>query len=247
MKVLKLCTSDEFTSDVPDEQRAYRVAERVIADAAGEPVETILKPIWPRAELPAIIERWMMEHQPDLVLFVVSPFWMTFESVPLKLQRRFGRAGKAVGNLGTRTTRIPWLVTLRPYQFARRMAIRTIGGAYHFEPEYIADLTERCARVILREEKAGLVIRGPLVALGRHGSSGTRRRAGLRRLETHRRLKEIASRLHAGYVGAEAEPYDERSLDAVHSTAVAHRQRGMMEGQALAEAWKALHPSVDAR
>ena len=75
MKVLKLPTSDELAADIPDEARAYRVAERVIAERTGEPVETRLKAIWPSERLPDLVARWRDECQPDVVLVTVNPFW----------------------------------------------------------------------------------------------------------------------------------------------------------------------------
>src|SRR5437762_14075309 len=92
MRVLKLCTSDEFAGDLPDSARAYRIAENVIREKTGEGVETTLKAIWPDRALPGIVEGWLDRYSTDLVLLVVSGYWMTFESVPLRLEHRLGRS-----------------------------------------------------------------------------------------------------------------------------------------------------------
>lgn len=244
VKVLKLCTSDETAGDIPDSQRAYSVAERFIAAATGEPVQTTLRPIWPDDGLPDLIDRWLDRYEPDMVLFVVSPFWMTFESTPLKLQRKFGRLGTAVGGAGARVGGYSRISGTKPMQWLRRGAVAAIGGEYYFTPSYISELVERCGRRVLAREDVELVVRGPLEALGHHGTAATLRRAHARRNECERRLIEVCARLHAPYVTRAAPQSDDVNRanfggDFVHTNVDAHRERGELEGRALAAAWSA--------
>lgn len=93
--------------------------------------------IWPDERLPALVERWVDEFQPDLVLFVVNPFWMSYKSTPLRLQRRFGTIGRLLGKAGIAAAEVPWLAYTPPFKLARRAALGVLGGDYYFEPHEI--------------------------------------------------------------------------------------------------------------
>jgi hypothetical protein len=248
VKILKLCTSDELAPGIPEGQRAYQVAERVIHDATGEAVETTLRVIWPSPQLPDLLDQWLDKYGPDLVLFVVSPFWMTFESTPLKLQRRFGKAGQKLGQMGARVGGHPKVSETRAAMAARRLLISTIGGDFYFEPEEISELTDACTRRVLARESVGLVIRAPLTATGLHGNESSMRRASERRQRTARLLRELCEQVHVTFVDRhpsmtdEADRFEARA-DLVHSDVRAHRRRGELEGAALVEAWRQLSGS----
>lgn len=245
MRVLKLGTSNDLTTVIPEEDRSYRVTERFLHEATGLPVEVIPRIIWPGAQLPGLIDQWLDKYQPDLVLLIVNPYWMTFESVPLRLQRRLGRAGKAAGDLGTKAAGVTWLSHNPVFRGGRRLALKTIGGDVHFEPAEVVATIEQCARRILRREGIGLVIRGPKSALTHHNDAKGRARGERRRLQTHIALERLAAELHAGYVGSATpvvEPDDAGAYrgDFVHITSREHRERGLTEGQALLDAWREL-------
>lgn len=243
MRVLKLGTSNDFTTPIPEEARSYRVTQRFLAEATGLPVEVVPRVIWPDPGLPDLIEKWMAKYEPDLVLLIVNPYWMTFESVPLRLQRRFGRAGAVVGNAGTKAASFPRLAYNPVFRAGRRLALKTIGGDVSFEPREVVAVVEQSARRILRQEGVGLVIRGPKNALTHHNDRRGRARGEARRLETHFALQRLAEELHAGYVGSEVpivEPDDAGGYrgDFVHLTEREHAERGRSEGEALLEVWR---------
>jgi hypothetical protein len=201
--------------------------------------------IWPDPTLPDLIEQWLVKYQPDLVLLVVNPFWMTFESVPLRLQRRLGRVGKAAANLGIKAAGVPWLAHNPIFRFGRRLTLKIIGGDVYFEPQEVVAVVEQSARRILREEGVGLVIRGPKNALTYHNDAVGRARGEKRRLEAHFALKRLAEELHATYVGSETpvlQPDDSRGYrgDFVHITQREHEERGRTEGQALRDVWRGM-------
>jgi len=245
LRVLKLGTSDDLTAAIPEEDRAYRVTQRFLGDATGLPVEVISRVIWPGPKLPGLIDQWLDRYEPDLVLLVVNPYWMTFESVPLRLQRRLGWAGKAAGDMGTRAAGVPWLAYNPVFRAGRRFALKTIGGDVHFEPAEVVAVVEQCARRVLRREGIGLVLRGPRNALTYHNDAAGRARGERRRRETHIALARLAMELHAGYVGSDspALAFDDANAfrgDFVHTTTREHRERGLIEGRALLDAWREL-------
>ena len=87
MLVLRIGTSNDVAGGLPEEQRAWHIASRMLGEASGEPVETILKRAWPTAEIPDHVGRWMDEYHPDVVVLQVSNFWYGHESVPLWLEQ----------------------------------------------------------------------------------------------------------------------------------------------------------------
>lgn len=246
VRVLKLCTSDELAGDIPDESRAYRVAERVIREQTGLDVETVLQNIWPTPRLPALLKAWVAQHQPDVVLFVVSPYWMTFESVPLRVRRSAGPLGEKLGAWMTRVGENPRLSPSWPVRLARGASLRLIRGAYPFEPEEVAGVVEDSLATLLANESMEVVVRGPLVALGHHGTRRSLARAEARRRKTDRLLKTLCARLHVTYVerpGGATHDTDREHFtgDFVHTDAEKHRERGELEGAAIAEVWLRVH------
>lgn len=246
MKVLKLCTSDELAGDIPDESRAYRVAERVISERTGVEVETVLQNIWPTGRLPALLEGWVAQYQPDVVLFVVSPYWMTFESVPLRVRRSLGPVGRALGAWMTRVGENPRLSPSWPVRLARSASLRVMRGAYPFEPADVARVVEESLATLLVNESIEVVVRGPLVALGHHGSRRSLARAEARRQETDALLKAACARLHVTFVGRPQGASHETDRqhftgDFVHTDEDMHRERGELEGGAIAATWLRAH------
>ncbi len=245
VRVLKLCTSDDLAGDLADDARAYRVAERTIREATGEDVQTTLKAIWPDRALPDVVENWLVRYQPDLVLFVVSGYWMTFESVSLRLERRLGRLGRWLGRAGERAARIPGSESAAGR--ALRTGLRRVVGAdAAFTPEEVISVVEACIRRVLSRESVGLVVRAPLVALVHNENARGRARGERRLAEVDAALQQLCSRLSVEYVTREAaNPYggDETRLlaDFVHSGEESHRVRGLAEGAALAAVWNRQH------
>lgn len=244
MRLLKLCTSDEFAGDIPPERRAGAISARVLEANLDAPCELKSRVIWPDAALPDLVDRWVADFQPDLVLFVVNAFWVSYKSTPLRLQRRLGAVGRLLGRAGIAAADTPWLANMPPFRFARRVALRVIGGDYYFEPEEIIALTERCAHRVLARESVVLLVRGPLDALTYHGRAADRSEAEQRRLRTHEGLRALCARLHVAYTGADVslgdvEGTDRFERDMVHTGEAAHESRGLREGAALLEAWRA--------
>lgn len=240
MKILRLSSSNDVRDHVPDEARAYRLVERALAEATGGPVETFLKPFWPEARLPDLLEGWLERYQPDLVYISVSTFTFAYQSVPLRLERALGPLGRVLGGWGRRSADVPWLATNRVYRAARQALLMTVGGDTYFTPEEVVGRIEECLRLVLKYEGASPILRGPL------GESvySNRRRAVLRRERIRRRVhhafKETCQRLHVAYIGRDnALDFDRTVLgrDQLHRNQEGHRRAAAEETAVMLEVW----------
>jgi len=241
--ILRLTNSDDFNERVPEGERAQAVAERVFAAETGVAATTVSKVMWPTPAFPTHLDRWLDESKPDLVMLRIAAYWVTFRSVPLRLKRRTGRVGKALSDIGTASARVRWLAETPPYHGIRRALLRTIGGDANFTVDEVVSVVEASARRVLAREGTVLVVRGPQNALSADMSPRALAWAEARRLQLHRRTRELCERLHVEYIGRD-EPYskgDDPAVffgDLVHATVMTHRSRGEEEGLAMAAAWK---------
>ena len=184
VRVLRLANSDDVVGDVPPALRSAAISERVLAEAVGEPVETVRRTVWPSDDLPDLVERWIGRYEPDLVSLTVASFWVAFASVPLRLQRRLPVIGPPLASFAFRAAGNERLAHNAAFRAVRRTMLRCIGGDYHFEPEYIVPLMEECFRRVLRSEDVGLAVRGPAPLLI-DGSPHARRDGERRRRVLH--------------------------------------------------------------
>jgi hypothetical protein len=200
VKVLFLGNSNEAL-DLP--AAAPRRHEIMQADLAAEfgAAEVIVKPAWPTPEFPGVLERWIAEYEPDLVYLNVAEYWCLYESIPLRIERRFGRLGKQVAAAGTGAAAVPWLAHNRAWRGLRQAGQSVVAGAVQFEPEVLVPRIMECVRVCLRSEGVAVVVDGQR---GRRPHATTRRwreRVEARRQFVHVRLKEECTRLHVVYGG----------------------------------------------
>lgn len=208
-------------------------------------METVLRSIWPSEKLPGLIDGWIDELRPDLVYFRVNPFWYSYESVPLRLNRKLGRVGGAVSRAGIRAGTYPGLAASPVFRFGRDVALRAIGGDPWFTPDQVLATTEECMGHILRHEGVGLLVAG---MLGRRlvlhdGAAGERRRQE-KRLYIHARLQELCAARHIGYLGwVEAEAPDvtgpDFAADQLHRNTLGQELVGGREAEAMIEVWRA--------
>jgi hypothetical protein len=243
MKLLWLGTSNDRYGEMPEEARAYRVAAGVLAEAAGEAVEVILKRAWPSPELPGIVESWMKRYQPDAAWLQVNNFSFCYESVPLKIERKLGRLGKPVAGAGVKASKVPWVASNAAFRGARRAAQLTIGGVTNFEPEDVIASIGETIRVIIRHEGVVLGVRGPTNQVHYYPSRRAAERAERRRQQVHTAIRAICRELHVEYVGLDRPGYVAGKVptlaDQVHQDVEAQRLAGLTEGKALASAWQA--------
>lgn len=190
-------TIPQFVAGEPREA----IIQRELEHQLGEPITVVTKRIWPSDRFPDLVARWVEEERPDVVTIPILGYWFNFESVPLKLQRRFGRLGVALGNTGKRAADIPWLAHNRVFRSVRQLAQRTIGGSTYFTCDEVVDCIGACVREIAQREGIVLIVQGPY---GGQGLAGSNRKA-LAREESRRQivkagLREVCSRHRVKFV-----------------------------------------------
>jgi len=245
VKVLRLGNSNDRALDLPEHLRSWRIAEAALAEAAGEPVETVIREIWPSDGLPDLIDGWIRRYQPDLVFLKQNSYWTNTESVPLRLERRFGRPGKALGEAGTGMADRP-IGQTRALRFVRRALLRTIGGDTFFETDYVLALMEQCLRRIVAHEELVVVVQGSAGRARSMTGRGGRERHQRRRVIMHEGMSRICADLRVTYFGtattmSESETKQLLGADGTHRGVEGQRVDGFAQGRHMAEAWLAAH------
>jgi hypothetical protein len=243
MRVLRLGTSNDDAGSLPEEQRAWKIAERHLAGWAGEAVETTLKRAWPNAQFPSLVERWVDEHEPDLVVLQVNNFWYGHESIPLWFERRLGRAGKSLSSAGLKVGKSAWFADNRWAQMFNRKLLSILPKATHFTVAEVAVCMEGAMRKVLAHEGVVLLVRGnedwaamPMATrrFNRRNAARNAAMSGAMRSVCERLRVPYSQRptLHAGEV---------RTVNGAgwHNNAEGERLAGEFDGQAMASAWQA--------
>lgn len=240
MRVLRLSNSNDEYHRIAPEDRAPAVAARRVTQLTGEPVETVIRYIWPAKGLGDRMEEWVNELQPDVVLVRASSFWVNFESVPVKFERRFGKRVRPVARAGLKVGGNPKFSHNRAFRLGRVIAARTIGGATYFEPQLACDLLMAAVQRICRDESLVVVVRGPSHAHNTTSSVRGLRTSERRRAELERCLDAECKKLRVPFV-PRREPLTADHLlnDDVHDNEEGHRLNGELDGDAIAEAWLA--------
>lgn len=241
MKVLRLTNSSDVHGGVPEDLRAPAVAARVIEREIGETVETIQKALWPTETFPAVIDRWMDQYSPDVILFRLSSFWVAYESVPLRIGNRLGRIGKPITTAGIRIGDRPWLVERRAFKATRRMVARTVGGDTYFTPQQATGVLEEVFRRIVARESVMPVVRGTGLVLNSAGTESGLARSRARVGELNRLTMAACERYHIPFSAEETSQAQSknRQADELHDSAEAHATIGLAEGKLIADAWLA--------
>ncbi|MCC6382893.1 MAG: hypothetical protein IT304_10320, partial [Dehalococcoidia bacterium] len=240
--LLRLCNSNDTYAGVPEQLRAGAIASDLLAAAAGEPVDTVSRVIWPDPTLPDLVDRWLDRYQPDVVSLKINTFWFAHESVPLKLERRFGSIGKVAGSAGRKAVGVPWVSRGRFFRLLNRVALRTIGGETYFTPDEVMATMEACVRRVLAREHVVLVVRG--TEGGREHPELSRRafaRYDERRRDVNARMAALCGDLSIPYVGhgsrRSKDDFRRRAgADGFHNGTEGQRLVGIEEGEVLAAA-----------
>lgn len=245
INLLRLGSSNDVFAGVPEDLRAGAVAARILGSAAGETVETVSRVIWPGPELPDLLDRWLDRYRADVVALKINWFWFAHESVPLKLERRYGSLGRAAGSAGQRAAGVPWLARGRFFGLANRLALQTIGGETYFTPEDVLARMGACIRRILVREHVVVVVLGPG---GNQQHRGLPRGALARYEDKWRlvdaRMADLCRDLSIPYIArdrprARDEFHRRLGKDGFHMGPEGQRLAGTEEGEALAAAWRA--------
>jgi len=250
MKILWLGSSQSVDGYLPEEQRAPGLVGKRLSELLQTDVEVSVRYIWPNDRLPSLLETWIDEYRPDMVNFGVAAYWCCYESVPLKIQRRFGRVGSPAANAGSKVADTGWLSSNRLYYAAKSLALATIGGETNFEPEEVVDRTKECIKIILDREGTALLLMS-MHGLDPHYTLGRRRPwAEARRQFVDRELLAFCSDLPVLYQGLdqEADYYYDASLrlgDRMHLTPAGQVASVRDVVPRLLEAWTQRHPEVE--
>jgi hypothetical protein len=240
--VLRVGTSNDFASDVPDEERGWHIASRMLAEASGLPVETVLKRAWPTAELADHVERWLGEYAPEMVVLHVNNFWYGHESAPLWFERKFGRAGNSMTSAGLRLGKTKLLADNRIGIATSRALTRVLPTATHFTVPQVARAMEAVIQRVLSKEGPLLVVRGndhwervPMSSKRANDRNIARNRA------MSSAMSAVCERHHVPYVErpvvTEAEMRSQLSAARFHNSAEGERISGTVDGRAMVAAW----------
>lgn len=189
MKILGLLNSNVNAgdADIPKQDLFPARMQEALAKTLNEAVEVDARNVWPTPRLPPLVAGWMGEFEPDLVVFSVTGFWFLYESTPVRLERRFGWPGKALGKLSREAAARPWLAHNRAFQWSRRATQKAIGGQAWFTPEQVIDISQKVILATLRRESTYTVVFGPS-----GGEKWARDEAHLRDLVARRRRVDAA-------------------------------------------------------
>ncbi len=240
MKVLRLTTSNDTVISGPG-SRVERI-QRLASERLGEPVEVVSKAVWPDARLAAAVERWIEKEQPDVVWMLVQNFWFEYLSVPKKLERHFGRAGKLASDAGFRAAEVPWLARTAGFRALRRLLQRTIGGDAHFTVDELYETVEAVARISLRAEGRQFVVWGPFsytnyAVTRRQTETAMRKRAAL-----IARIRRLAGELHFFFEAPERPLWETQRMrlhsDQFHFAREEQEQMAEREAGVLERLWR---------
>lgn len=248
MKILRLALSHDLRKDIPEDERQYRIAERTLAEAVGEEWETVLKPIWPADRLPALVDRWVTEERPDLVMVNLGGYWASFGSVALRLERRVPVAGPILARAARKTAETRVAANSRAADLVRGLGARALGVEYYFEVDYLLALFERILRQLLQDEHLAIGVRGP-TRIAQKAPPRIQRECDRRFWAWHNSMQTTCERLHVAFL-----PFDPEIErlgagirmpgDPSHYTLEGTRIQGRREGDLMARAWQAAHAPV---
>ncbi|MEX0782652.1 MAG: hypothetical protein WD557_08380 [Dehalococcoidia bacterium] len=232
MKILGLTDSNAVggNSPIAEDKLRDRLIAAPLSKALGEEVEITSRIAWPNADLPRAVEGWLDRLEPDVLLITTNSFAYQYRSAPIKLERKYGAAGRLAATAGLRMAATPRISHNRPFQWARKQIQRRVGGATHFEPEEVAAVYLEIARIALRHEGLTLGIVGPTTIQRRWATTGAElAEAERRRLVVHNAFKSFCHERHVWYRGSDLpqesmETDKERQGDELHANEAGHRR-----------------------
>ncbi len=245
VKVLLLGNSNDTGTFVPeDAKRQYLLRDQLAAEF-GEPVEVFVRNAWPNQRMVGYVQRTLDELNPDFVYINLSSYAYTYESLPLRVRRIFGRVGgEAVGDAGMRLADSRKWSHNALFRGLRRAGRATIGGDTHFTPEEVLARYEELIRLLLRREGTAIAVKGSMSRTKR-GTARERSRKEGRRQRVHQPLKQLCEQLHVYYAGSDeplhlTQPWKRKGTkvgDGLHSNAAGHKRSAEWHYPFLREAW----------
>lgn len=163
MKILGLLNSNVNAGDanIPRQDLFPARMQEALAKSFGMEVEVQARNCWPTPRLPGRVAGWVNEFEPDLVVYSVTGFWFLYESTPVRLERKLGLAGKAIGRVSREAAARPWLAHNRAFQWSRRVTQNAVGGQAWFSADQVVEISQKVILASLRRESAYTVVFGP--------------------------------------------------------------------------------------
>ena len=242
MRILFLGSSNDTGNWVAPTQKKHVIAGQRLEADLGEPVEWVVKGIWPTPELPGKVAEWIDEARPDVIYLNTGSYWFLYRSVPNRVKRLLNRVGgEAVGDAGARVAKSERWAYNPVFRGLRKVLQETIGGDTYFTTQQVIDRMSECIRVAVRDEGTVVVVKGP------HGKArlSARKRAFERdereRLKLHHALEDLCAQLHATYDGVgeggvRDQPAYQRGTtvgDGLHANEVRHAHEAEMLYQGI--------------
>jgi hypothetical protein len=230
VRILLLGSSNDAGQWFKEGRKRHEIAADMLAAELGEPVDVIVKGIWPTAGLLAKVEGWIAEYEPDLIYLSAVAYWFLYPSVPLRVKRLLGRFGPGVAGAGFRVAESPRWGHNAVFRGTRRLLQKTIGGDTNFTPDEVIERFGECIRVAARAEGVILVVSGPQSRADHSTSKRSRARNEIKRRYVDSSLEDICRQAHITYEGSESWTFERpeyqgnRVGDGLHGNAKHHER-----------------------
>ncbi len=252
MRVLVFGNSNDTDGYVPDgSRRTQDIMRDKLAAEFGEPVEVVARNTWPNAGMPAYVAKCIAETEPDLIYFNITTYPFSYESLPLRVRRVFGKLGEPVGDAGMKLADSKRWSHNAVFRALRRWGQATLGGDTHFTTDEVVARYSEAIRVAARREGAVVAVKGPF-ARSKKGTARERDRQEARRQRVHPALKQFCAQLHVHYAGSDAPFWKVRPTpkgstvgDGLHSNEAGHAHIAKDHYAVVRDAWAA-HLALDA-
>ncbi len=238
MKILRLAVSHDAREDIPFEERQHVIAERMLEEATGLEWETVSRGMRPTETLAAMVEKWVDQEKPDLVLIFMAGYWASFGSTALRLERRVPLVGKRAAGIARKVAENETAARHATLDRVRGLASAIIGVDFNYEPEYLVNVFEDVFRTLLRNEHLVIAVRGPGRPLQRL-TKRQERESVARARRFGDGIEGLCERLHITHLRSGVLPMSIRIPgDPVHFTVEGSRVLGKEQGELMIRAWR---------
>ncbi len=214
------------------DQTTLAAGEQHRATTNHPAVEIIPKLAWPNERLPGLVDQWMREVQPDLVLFPLNDVWFNFEAVPMRTIRRKGPPGRLINHLWRKAADIPRIKNSRAIQAGRRRLVDAIHAEPEFTPaEVVASVTAVLRTILRNDESTVIVVVGPGNSPDLEYSEAARARRQARRETVNAGVAAICRELKIDHLGMghpaiSGVPRGKRLGDGIHGDPDSNKKSG---------------------
>ncbi len=246
MKVLVLGGSRQFARPGVTEEQSVAAQTDLEHRALALPIESVRKMIWPTEKLPGLVEEWVRETAPDMVVVAINEAWYNYEGVPLKKVRKRGPIGRLTNHLWRVVAENPRVMNSKLAHRGRRKLAEATGAEPEFTPEQVVDRMSAVFRTILRsDESASVIVVGPFnlpefdVAYSKKAAS----KRLVRREKVNTGISKLCRELHLDHVDMYHEVLQQRQTptllaDGLHTDVAGSRQEAAFWASVLMPFYK---------